>query len=92
MRNSNAQFYLYFDDGLVQYWRLIRSADAENRYRLTVQPSGISLDVVGVSWTGRKCWQLLIGNIETLEDGFAIYEEVACRSSSGYLICSRQVC
>ena len=80
MRNSNAQFCLYFDDGLVQYWRLIRSADAENRYRLTVQPSGISLDVLGVSWAGRNCWQFLIGNIETLEDGFAICEQVASLS------------
>ena len=57
----------YFDDGVVQYWRLPGCRLGGEQYRLTVQPSGISIDVTGRAWNDRPCWSVAHENLPSFE-------------------------
>lgn len=68
------QIYLekYFDDGIVQYWRPIAPSPQCVEYRLRVEPTWVSIDVIGWSWNERRCWKAVQPNIKTMEEATAI--------------------
>lgn len=63
----------YFDDGVVQYWRpKAASYDYSFQYRITVEPTWISIDILGRSWTNHRCWMSVNQNIKTFDEATAI--------------------
>lgn len=76
MLNDQICLEKYFDDGVVQYWRPIAANQNCMRYRLTVEPSWISVDTLGWSWNGRRCWRRLYPNIKTMEEATSIVRKL----------------
>lgn len=75
MQTNTKSLQKYFDDGVVQYWWL--SASNERDFRITAQPSGISIDKLSFSWNGRKCWQVAYSGFESLGQAEAILYSLA---------------
>lgn len=72
MKDKHISLENYFDDGIVQYWRPIAPSPQCVEYRLTVEPTWVSIDVIGWSWNERRCWKVLHPNIKTVEEATAI--------------------
>jgi hypothetical protein len=71
-----------FDDGVVEYWRPTVISEL-SPYRITVQPSGVSIDQLGTSWSGRPCWNTLYSGFSSLAEAtvfllFISHPQKAC--------------
>lgn len=56
----------YFDDGIAQYWRLCKNNRASD-YRITVQPSGVTIDELSLSWNNRRSWKVVHCDFRSFE-------------------------
>lgn len=72
MRHNQLSLEKYFDDGVVQYWRPVASDRYYIQYRLTVEPTWISIDTLGWSWNNRRCWRPVHSNIKTFQQAAAL--------------------
>jgi len=72
MKGNQISLEKYFDDGTVQYWRPIAPSPQRVEYRLRVEPTWVSIDVIGWSWNERRCWKALHPNIKSMEEASAI--------------------
>lgn len=66
----------YFDDGIVQYW--LSDSSSECIYRITVQPSGTTIDKRSLSWNGRECWQVAYTGFSSFMQAEAFLHDLTC--------------